>query len=124
MLKDHEKFLAFMALLIALVTVAWLAADETTQGSALRDVLIGMIAVLGTAAQGLFRVSETAGQMNDILNSAIDKLGNSQPAKGSADVPKDAKEAAGQVAEAGADAAAALGAIPSKPDFTTFDKGE
>lgn len=114
MLENHDKFWAFIALLFSVMTLAWLSNGATNfvlvdgkpvsvmNGSILRDAMVGLIAVLGTAAQALFRQSETAKQMNDLLSRTVDKLGESTPPppKPAKEVPKNVEEAANQVAEA------------------------
>ncbi len=116
MFKEHEKFLAFLALLISLVWLSWMSNTQNgfvmvdgkpvtiAAGTPLRDAIVGIIGILGMAAQALFRVSETAKEMNELLRTTVEKLGNSTPItkKG---VPEDVKAAADQVAGAAQDEA-------------------
>lgn len=136
--KEYEKLLAFALTLGAVCWLAWMASGEQgfvmvdgkpvsiQSGSGLRDVLIGMVAVLSAGAQALFRASETANAMNDLLQSAVDKLGKSVPAPDPdatttttttttkpgavTDSPSDVAGAADQVADAAQDKADEIGA--------------
>lgn len=116
MFKDHEKFWAFSFLLGALVWLSWMSQGQdqfvmvdgkpvTISGNnPLRDAIVGIIGILGVAAQALFRVNENAKEMNELLRTTVEKLGNSTPSKPQQKVPEDVQEAAEQVAEAATDA--------------------
>ena len=90
-MKEYEKLISFSLILGAICWLAWMASGEQTfvmvdgkpisvaSGSPLRDVLIGLIGVLGMAGQALFRTSETAGAMNDLLKDMASQLGKSIP---------------------------------------------
>lgn len=132
MFKDHEKFCAFIALLTALVWLSYMSNDQqqfvmvdgkpiTISGNnPLRDAIVGIIGILGVAAQALFRVSETAAQMNDLLKSTVEKLGNSFPGKSQAKVPENVQDAANQVADA---ATAEANTITGDTDTNGTDSG-
>ncbi len=91
-MKEYEKLIGFVILLAAICWLAWMTSGEQTfvmvdgkpvsisSGSGMRDVLVGMIGVLGMAGQALFRTNEMAAAMNELLARTVEKLGNSAPA--------------------------------------------
>jgi hypothetical protein len=123
MFKEHEKFWAFIALLVSIVglaTVATFLGDRLTGSEAFNDaaaamltaklrilelITVGLIGVAGAAGQALFRTSENANAMNDILKSALEGLKASAPVNDNKPAPQDAVEAASQVASAAEDEA-------------------
>lgn len=124
-MKEYEKLIGFTILLGAICWLAWMGTGQqsyvmvdgkpisVSNGGALRDVLVGMIGVLGMAGQALFRTNEMAGAMNDLLKSAVEKLGNSAPAQPPSDPPPaDVIEAVDDVANAAVDKATAIKAKP------------
>lgn len=131
---EARKFWAFCLLLLVIALLAYMSKGDTTfvlvdgkpvsvqGGSILRDAMVGLIAVLGTAAQALFRTSENAAQMNDLLHKAVESLAKSTPQV--RETPDDIKDAAEQVANAATAEAEAIAntdstGTPSAPDTSS-----
>lgn len=118
MSRENHKFWAFIVLVVAIVllgVVATFLGGASSRVEAINDaqlaimqaririlelVAVGLIGIAGMAGQALFRTSETAGQMNEILKSTIDGLKKSAPVNELKPVPEDAVNAAKQTAEA------------------------
>lgn len=80
MFKEHEKFWAFALLVGAIVGVAVIstitAGMTDSQARVLEKVNDGLLVVLGAAGLALFRTSETAPAMNELLSKLVDKASN------------------------------------------------
>ena len=125
---EARKFWAFCLLLLVIALLAYMSKGDTTfvlvdgkpvsvqGGSILRDAMVGLIAVLGTAAQALFRTSENAAQMNDLLHKAVESLSKSSPPQPSKEIPHDVIEAAEQVANAATNEAEAIANTDTNTD--------
>lgn len=84
-LKEHEKFWAFVFLVVVIVVLVIIAAnfarvstanDIVTQGK-LRIIdssIAGLLTIAGMAAQALFRVGSTEAKTAETLSNAVDKL--------------------------------------------------
>lgn len=90
-MKEHEKLIAFILLLAVICFLSWMFKGQQTfvmvdgkpvtvnDASVMTGLISALSTVLGMAGQALFRTSETAGQMNDLLKDMADKLGKSVP---------------------------------------------
>jgi hypothetical protein len=119
MSRENHKFWAFIILVLAVVLlgiVATFLGGDSSRIAAVNDaqlaimqaririlelIAVGLVGIVGVAAQALFRTSETAGQMNEILKSTIDGLKKSAPI----DTPDSSSQSAAEGAKKVADAA-------------------
>ena len=119
MFKMSHKFWAFIILILAITLLGIVATNLGGAGSRFETVndaqltllqaririleliAVGLIGIAGAAGQALFRTSENADAMNDILKSTIEGLKRSAPVNDNTNpAPKDAAEAGEQVADA------------------------
>jgi hypothetical protein len=123
MFKENHKFWAFVLLVFAITGLGIVASSLGTDGSRFESIneaqqailqarlrileliAVGLIGIAGAAGQSLFRTSENANAMNDILKSTIEGLKQSQPVNDNTTVPKDAAEGARAVANVAEDKA-------------------
>lgn len=79
-LREHEKFWAFIVLILSIVLMALIArfTPGTEIASALRDAIIGLIGIAGAAGQSLFR-SNTERELSKALSSSNN--GEAKPVK-------------------------------------------